>query len=143
MKFHEVDAAQWPELKPYLDTCLLPVTGLTGSEEPLAVTQALERLQDALDMIEAPYKGRVVTYPTLHYITGVNANEQAEALAEQIKASGFKHVIVLTLLTEAVEWETVHIDLLIALDWAQWANEAELVKSSISQHIQRLWYPVD
>ncbi|MGO4375464.1 DUF2487 family protein, partial [Paenibacillus sp. MCAF20] len=67
MKFSEIEKEQWEELRPYLDTCLLPVTGMDGSEQPYEATEWLERLRDIMDLIEIPFKGRVVTYPACHY----------------------------------------------------------------------------
>ena len=51
----------------YLDTCLLPVTGLTGKESPVEAGDRLEQLRDLLDLLEIPYHGRTVTYPAWHY----------------------------------------------------------------------------
>ncbi|WP_168119136.1 DUF2487 family protein [Paenibacillus sp. HB172176] len=97
MKFSEVKQEEWEQLRPYLDTCLLPVTGMSGSEAPYEAREALERLRDIMDLIEGPFRGRVVTYPASHY--RVQGAEGAEALNHwclALKQSGFKHVIVIT-----------------------------------------------
>lgn len=97
MKFSEIKKDQWPDIKPYLDTCLLPLTGLTGGEEPWEVTHSLERLADLMEEIEIPFKGRVVTYPSLHY------NGQPGALAANVnhlcmrlKESGFAYIVLIS-----------------------------------------------
>ncbi|WJH37540.1 YpiF family protein [Paenibacillus sp. CC-CFT747] len=69
VKFSEIREEQWKDLQPYLDTCLLPITGLTGTESPWMTTEALEMLRDIMDLVENPYKGRLVTYPALHYFS--------------------------------------------------------------------------
>ena len=69
MKFSDIDKEQWPELKPYLDTVLLPVTGLSGDEQPWEATRGLEKLRDLIDAVEIPFHGRVVIYPAYHYIS--------------------------------------------------------------------------
>jgi 23S rRNA (pseudouridine1915-N3)-methyltransferase len=139
LKFNDIQAQDWPDLKPYLDTCLLPLTGLTGFEEPAQVTLALEQLRDALETIEIPYKGRVVTYPALHYITGVDIRDQLNTISLHLKRMGFRFVIVLTLHTEAALWNVEQTDLLIAVDMQQWTSQSEQIKSSISKQVQHLW----
>lgn len=143
MKFNDISAQDWPELKPYLDTCLLPLTGLTGFEDPAQVTLALEQLRDALETIEIPYKGRVVTYPALHYITGIDMREQLNAISLHLKRMGFRYVIGLTIHTEAALWKTEQTDLLIAVDMEQWTSQSELIKSSVSKQVQELWQQND
>lgn len=96
MKFSEIAEDQWGELRPYLDTCLLPVTGMTGIEQPYEATEALERLRDVMDLIEIPYKGRVVTYPALHYIDEETQATIVNRLCVSLKQSGFRYVIVIS-----------------------------------------------
>ncbi|NOU99188.1 DUF2487 family protein [Paenibacillus planticolens] len=144
MKFNDIPAQDWPDLKPYLDTCLLPVTGLTGFEDPASVTAALEQLRDALETIEIPYKGRVVTYPALHYMTAVSMKDQLEALSLHLKRMGFRYVIVLTIHTEdAASWKADQTDLLIVVDMEQWTSGSEQIKASISKQVQQLWQQGD
>ncbi|CAN7701528.1 MULTISPECIES: DUF2487 family protein [unclassified Paenibacillus] len=143
MKFNEIVSQEWTELKPYLDTCLLPVTGLTGVEDPMEVTTVLERLRDVMEIIEIPYKGRVVTYPALHYIADTGASKQVETIVHQLKKSGFRYIIVLTLHSEAIHWKSAETDLLIVVDKEQWAQQSEAIRSGISKQVQQLWYPVE
>lgn len=143
MKFNDIAAQEWTELKPYLDTCLLPVTGLTGYEDPMQVTTALEHLRDVMEVIEIPYKGRVVTYPALHYIAGTGSSEQLDGIVHQLKKSGFRYIIVLTLYAEAINWKSDETDLLIVVDKEQWVQQSEAIKSGIFKQVQQLWYPVD
>lgn len=96
MKFSDIDQERWPELKPYMDTCLLPVTGLTGREEPWEVTAALERLRDVMEDIEKRYVGRIVTYPAFHYTKEEQLPKQISELCVSLRESGFAYVIVIT-----------------------------------------------
>lgn len=96
MKFSEIERNDWEGLKPYLDTCLLPVTGLSGFEQPWEATQELEFLRDAMDCIEGPFKGRIVTYPAFHYIEGPSAAAAVNSVCRKLKGAGFRYVIVMT-----------------------------------------------
>jgi len=97
MKFSDITEEQWDELKPYLDTCLLPVTGLGGGETPYEATERLEDLRDFMDMVEIPFKGRVVTYPACHYIAeGKAFSVMLGDWCGRLKQTGFKYVIVMT-----------------------------------------------
>ncbi|OAS14041.1 DUF2487 family protein [Paenibacillus oryzisoli] len=142
MKFNEIALQEWSELKPYLDTCLLPVTGLTGNEDPMQVTTVLERLRDVMEIIEIPFKGRVVTYPALHYIADTGASEQVESIVHQLKKSGFRYIIVVTMHSEAIHWKSAETDLLIVVDIEQWTEQSEAIRAGISKQVQQLWYPV-
>ncbi|WP_274651628.1 DUF2487 family protein [Paenibacillus humicola] len=95
MKFSEFSGEQWAELQPYLDTALLPVTGLTGTEMPHEAAEALGRLRDVLALIEEPFTGRVVTYPAIQYGQW-NADTQrtVSAVCANLRAAGFRYVIV-------------------------------------------------
>ncbi|MCF2937628.1 YpiF family protein [Paenibacillus alkaliterrae] len=97
MKFSEISCEQWEELSPFLDTCLLPVTGMTGMVQPFEATAWLERLRDIMDLIEIPFKGRVVTYPAWHYISDHSAfAEMLNEWCASVKKAGFRYIIVVT-----------------------------------------------
>ena len=93
MKFSDFDEPRWQEVGSYYDTCLLPVTGLSGEEPPWMATAALEQLRDLLDAVELPFKGRVVTYPALHYVPQNGALQHLEAVAGSLKRAGFRYVV--------------------------------------------------
>lgn len=137
MKFSDLSKEQWDELQPYLDTCLLPITGLSGEEAPWEAVVALERLRDVMDLIEQPYGGRVVTYPAVQYAA---SNDEAElqrtvnGICERLKKHHFSHVIVVTA-NEAFEHVTFSAaDLVITSKQA--TNEAE----AISGLIESMWH---
>src|SRR5690606_8279915 len=72
VKFSDIRESDWPQLAPWMDTCLLPVTGLAGTEAPHEAARRLEKLRDLLDLVEKPYRGRVVTYPAFQYLTSAD-----------------------------------------------------------------------
>lgn len=135
MKFSEISSGQWEELSPYLDTCLLPVTGMTGAEQPYEATEWLERLRDLMDLIEIPFKGRVVTYPACHYISG--GSEFMGMLNEwctSLKRGGFRYVIVVTANKE-MNITCPAVDLLLRPDdLGNLPNQAD-----VSNAIRALW----
>ena len=93
MKFSEIRQTEWPSLMQYMDTCLLPVTGLIGTEQPWQAADKLERLRDLLDDIETPYNGRVVTYPAFHYTEEDTLELTLNQLCNKLKQGGFHYVI--------------------------------------------------
>jgi len=114
MKFSEIKKEEWPALKPYLDTCLLPVTGLVGSESPVEAAECLEKLRDVLDLIERPYRGRTVTYPAWHYVPDRdNLNTQLAASASKLREVGFRYVVVVAASDELGIGSAAGADLLI------------------------------
>lgn len=97
MKFSDIERERWEELQPYLDTVLLPVSGMTGLEQPWEASQTLEQLRDALDPLEQMYRGRVVTYPAVHY---AESDEELKRLLDELclrfKKSGFRYCVVVS-----------------------------------------------
>ncbi|GIP37451.1 hypothetical protein J31TS4_07310 [Paenibacillus sp. J31TS4] len=97
MKFSDISKEDWESLMPYLDTCLLPVTGMTGKQSPWQATKALEELGEQMIGLETAYKGRMVTYPALHYAAiGEAFQQQVNLICRNLKQTGFRHVILIT-----------------------------------------------
>jgi 23S rRNA (pseudouridine1915-N3)-methyltransferase len=138
MKFNEIQQTEWDELKPYLDTCLLPMTGLTGEESPWEVTKALEELRDLMDIVEIPFKGRVVTYPAVQYRTDDNQMITAmDKLCEKLKSDSFRFVILITGDASLAELDYQAHDLIISpLTLTEDSNEA---RAKIVSEVQKLW----
>lgn len=137
MKFSEIEASAWGELRPYLDTCLIPVTGLTGSEQPYEVTEQLERLRDLMDCLEIPFKGRVVTYPSVQY-GGAEMAAFINEICRNTKLSGFKYVIVVS---ADVEWEAGQLEAADVIVTAQYFPDYKESAGAeqIRQAVQLLW----
>ncbi|AZN40738.1 DUF2487 family protein [Paenibacillus albus] len=137
MKFSDLSADGWAELAPYLDTAVLPVTGLQGTEMPHEATEALERLRDVLDLIEIPFKGRIVTYPACQYgAWSPELMKQLQLLTGNLRQVGFKYVIIVMATPAPDESQTeTGADLVISLD-----EQAELpTAESVSDSVRQLW----
>jgi 23S rRNA (pseudouridine1915-N3)-methyltransferase len=115
MKFNECNQAEWLSLQLYFDTCIIPITALSGRETPWQMKAALERLRDALDTVEIPFKGRTVTLPAVQYRMANNELflQQVADIAGNCKASGFKYVIAISVADELVNLSFQNIDLLL------------------------------
>ncbi|WP_068775419.1 DUF2487 family protein [Paenibacillus sp. FJAT-26967] len=140
MKFSEITEKEWPGLQLYLDTCILPVTGMTGNEQPWEAGDALEGLRDILDGIEFPYKGRVVTYPALHYCEG---NDSGRAYIEQtcrgLRSAGFTYVVVVTAKPEIAEFVLQEADLLLSVPEEALREQGREAKRIAGEKITQLW----
>lgn len=139
MKFSEIAKEQWAELQPYLDTCLLPITGLTGEESPWEAGDRLEELRDALDLIEIPYYGRVVTYPAVQYVTGQAQVKLLEDVCASLKDAGFRYVVAITAAARVSGMLPAAADLQLYVDPATLRASPDVVKRSVTAQIQSLW----
>lgn len=143
MKFSEIQENGWDELRPYLDTCLLPVTGLSGAELPWEATRELERLRDALDLLEIPFKGRVVTYPAMHF-TGTSCGGQSGLLDDVClklrTEAGFRHVVVVTARTEPeLPLSASNADLILRFGTAELTDSPDGSKRRAAAEMASLW----
>lgn len=134
MKFNDITAEQWEELSPYLDTCLLPLTGLSGEEAPWEVTAQLKRLRDVMALIEQPYGGRVVTYPAVQYKSDAEYDVRLiNDLCHRLKNNSFTFVIVVTADDAFPMEQLTEADLCIA------AADEGLQSELIAQRIESMW----
>ncbi|MBB3109303.1 hypothetical protein FHS18_001355 [Paenibacillus phyllosphaerae] len=136
MKFSELTREQWAELQPYLDTAVLPVTGLTGNEMPYEATEALERLRDVLDLVENPFKGRIVTYPVVQYVEREGGGRELERICLSLKGIGFRFVIVTAAFNlNSFSDELVSADLIIDVK-----QDGTLpAGAEVSEAVRKLW----
>ena len=139
MKFSDFDAVTWEENRQFYDTCLIPVTGLTGKESPAEAVAALERLRDFMDMVEKPFRGRLVTYPVLQYCSKHNL-EPINEICRNVKSGNFQYVIVLSADLDISESEMNESDLILAMPGFKGADLKE-VQALIAEKIQMLWSP--
>lgn len=96
MKFSEIDQASWPELQMYLDTCLIPVSGLTGEEAPWEATEKIALTGQWLAPVEEAFLGRTVTMPAYHYDSDSKEGlERLNRLCKLWRSNGFRYVIVI------------------------------------------------
>lgn len=139
MKFGEIMQNDWTELKAYLDTCLLPITGLSGLEQPWEAGDRLEELRDAMDLIEIPFRGRVVTMPAVQYVPGQAYAALLEEVCANLRASGFRYIIAITAAAEASGMLPEEADLQLYVDSESLAASYEDVKASVTVQIQTMW----
>ncbi|NDI34373.1 DUF2487 family protein [Chengkuizengella sediminis] len=138
MKFSEIEKNIWEEHQEYLDTCVLPYTGLTGDENPMETTKALEDLRDILEWIEIPFKGRVVTYPAVHFsLEGQYLESYFKTICLNLKKQGFKYIILISHRSEIHNLNLQDFGLLLTPS----ENEEENanLKEEISNKVQALW----
>lgn len=97
MKFSELDKAGWPNLQPYLDTCLIPVSGLSGHEAPWEMADRAASAGAWLLPLERAFAGRTVTLPAYHYYDGSgDSAARLRKLCAECRASGFRHVVLVS-----------------------------------------------
>jgi|GEM_PF-148236 len=137
MKFSEIEPSAWEELRPYLDTCLIPVTGLSGMEQPYEVVEALEKLRDVMDWVEVPFHGRVVTYPSFQYGEG-EMMPHINEVCRRLKRSGFAYAIVISDRLELRREQLPDADLLITPGLFL-PTEGKLSKQRVMEEVQLLW----
>ncbi|XEC92728.1 DUF2487 family protein [Paenibacillus tarimensis] len=133
MKFSDIEQSQWEELSPYLDTCLLPVTGLNGAEAPHEVTGQLEQLRDVMELVEIPFKGRIVTYPAYHYYEPDHVS-RLEQVCLRLKDSGFRYIILITAKCR-LQLQTEAADLILA----PYEDGQALSSAQVKSDIQAMW----
>ncbi|WP_028544274.1 DUF2487 family protein [Paenibacillus taiwanensis] len=145
MKFSEISEAQWQQWKPYLDTCVIPVTGLTGALAPFQATASLEQLRDWLEHVEIPFHGRIVTYPAYHFVDPssdfqtVNGEwTKLDRLALELKAAGFRYVIAMSAQVELPHQPLSNFDLVLT-PFAIRITESENSRQRISELVQTMW----
>jgi 23S rRNA (pseudouridine1915-N3)-methyltransferase len=142
MKFSDIEQDKWEQLKPYVDTCLLPLTGLQGYESPAAATERLEELRDALDCLERPFHGRLVTYPAMHYTIDENNAKFVNELVRRLKESGFKYVIVLTIQSSFDKWVMDDSDLFLCVDPHMLKEKPQEIREILNKKVNQMWRPV-
>jgi len=140
LKFSEIEKDRWPELRPYLDTALLPLSGLTGGEAPHEATEALERLRDALEPLESAYRGRVVTMPALHYAEDdASLAVLADKLCARMRESGFRHCVVVTGAPRLLTLSVPNASAVLGPEPPNQDAPSELYRSKAMREIERLW----
>ncbi|WP_339307338.1 DUF2487 family protein [Paenibacillus sp. FSL R5-0519] len=138
MKFSEMTQDSWAELQLYLDTCLIPYTALSGEQSPVEVTEALERLRDFLDLVEIPFKGRIMTYPAFHY-ANPELSMTLNSLSSQLKSSGFKYVVIMSSDGQLNEVEIPAADLVLSRSVLTHEVGEEGIARFVGEKIRELW----
>lgn len=138
LKFSEMTQDSWAELQLYLDTCLIPYTALTGKQSPVEATEALERLRDFLDLVEIPFKGRIMTYPAFHYACP-DMSMALNTLSEQLKSSGFKYVVIMSSDGVMEQTQITSADLVLSRSVLIQEVGDEGISRFVGEKIRELW----
>ncbi|RAW18258.1 DUF2487 domain-containing protein [Paenibacillus taichungensis] len=138
MKFSEMTQDSWAELQLYLDTCLIPYTALKGKQSPVEATEALERLRDFLDLVEIPFKGRIMTYPAFHYASP-DMSMALNTLSEELKSSGFKYVVIMSSDGELEQTQITSADLVLSRSVLIQEVGEEGISRFVGGKIRELW----
>src|SRR5690606_6100197 len=111
-------------------------TGLDGTETPSEATNYLEQLRDVMDLVEIPYRGRIVTYPAYHYVYGNEGSQQAIArCCANLKSQGYKYIILITSKSD-IMFQINEADL-----WISPTEDGNLPSDvEISRKIRELWH---
>ncbi|MBD8497601.1 DUF2487 family protein [Paenibacillus arenosi] len=143
MKFSDLTREQWTEWRPYLDTCLLPITGLTGLESPVEAAERLGELRDWLDLVETPFHGRVVTYPAYHYSSyGTSDREDTYCVIQEVvrmvKRSGFKYVIIMSCQSHISKENLSEADLVVT-PYSVKVEDGKSIAEMIETQVSQMW----
>ena len=130
-EFSEITPDKWDELKPFLDTALLPVTGLDGSESPATLLRNNWNVcvicltcSSVLSAVEPSHIRRFILF-----MTSKRRVLELAQVAGNLKQAGFRHVVIVTLVEELADDLTSmgeSIDLVIT------PNESEQVQERIA-----------
>lgn len=137
MKFSDFEMDNWEENRKFYDTCLIPFTGLSGLESPPEVVLALERLRDFMDLVEIPFKGRIITYPAIQYAS-LGYVDQINEVCRKVKSSHFQYTIVITADISLQNKEIYESDLVLSLPVIESSQESK-IQSGIGMKIQEMW----
>jgi len=137
MKFSDFDSVTWEENREFYDTCLIPFTGLTGLEDPAETVAALERLRDFMDIVEKPFRGRMVTYPVFQY-SGEHSIALINELCRNVKSQNFCFAILLTTDITTSENEIFESDLVLSLPRLKELGNKE-IQAFAAERIHELW----
>jgi hypothetical protein len=97
MKFSELDKEEWFNLQPYLDTCLIPVSGIAGGIAPWEMAELAASAGAWLLPLEKAFAGRTVTLPAYHYYDGSpEAIAGLRRLCAGCREAGFRHVVLVS-----------------------------------------------
>lgn len=141
VKFSELTEEQWEEWGPYLDTCILPVTGLNGTESPIEAGYRLEKLRDWLDGIEMPFRGRTVTYPAYHFVSQQLDDDELRllnGLCTRLRRQGFAYIVVVSAQLPLTSDKLPAADLVITPAELM-EEEAGQVRSAMKICVQNMW----
>ncbi|BCG59901.1 DUF2487 family protein [Paenibacillus sp. URB8-2] len=138
MKFSDFDSGSWAVNGEFYDTCLIPFTGLTGKESPPQTVERLERLRDSIDLVERPFKGRIVVYPAVQYDV-VGKTDIINEICHNIKSNNFRYAIVLDAIGLLTADSIIESDLIVAVNDFFGDNSGKGIAFAL-QKIREMWH---
>lgn len=105
MHWNGKDSALFQAQKEYIDTAVIPLILIEGSENgfPFAASAADFTLSLA-NIIENQFKGRIVLFPSFSYTKSQDKQSLLDSWGVELTKAGFKHVFYVT---SDREWGTI------------------------------------
>jgi hypothetical protein len=135
MYYHQISEEQWPSLKTYLDTCVLPVAAIHAGLEVWEIKEKASALEEAEKWMERSFSGRVIIYPEVSYMESMECfSTYIKEVIHVIREKGFRYIVLLCNISpKPIEIETVAV---IQLNGQVISEEDE---KSMRQTVLQMW----
>ena len=105
MHWNGKDSAVFLAQKEYIDTAIIPLTLIDGSEQGFQfAASAADFILSLANIIENQFKGRIVLFPSFSYTKNQDKQSLLENWNEELKKAEFKHTFYIT---SDREWSTM------------------------------------
>ncbi|QFF98714.1 DUF2487 family protein [Psychrobacillus glaciei] len=97
MHWNGKDSAVFQAQKEYIDTAIIPLTLIDGSDSGFQfAASAADFVLSLGNIIENQFKGRIVLFPSFSYTRNQDKHLLLENWLEELKKAQFKHIFFLT-----------------------------------------------
>ncbi|MFF2752695.1 YpiF family protein [Psychrobacillus sp. NPDC058041] len=97
MHWNGKDSAVFQAQKEYIDTAIIPLTLIDGSENGFQFAASAADFTLSLgNLIENQFKGRIVLFPSFSYTKNQDKHLLLENWTEELKKAQFKHIFYIT-----------------------------------------------
>ncbi|GGA25730.1 DUF2487 family protein [Psychrobacillus lasiicapitis] len=105
MHWNGKDSAVFQAQKEYIDTAVIPLIVIDGSEHGFGfAASAADYTLSLANLIENQFKGRIVLFPSFSYTTGQDKQSLLEIWKEELLKADFKYIFFIT---SDREWSTM------------------------------------
>lgn len=105
MHWNGKDSTVFLAQKEYIDTAIIPLTLIDGSEQGFQfAASAADFILSLANIIENQFKGRIVLFPSFSYTNNQDKQSLLENWNEELKKAEFKHTFYIT---SDREWSTM------------------------------------
>lgn len=105
MHWNGKDSAVFLAQKEYIDTAIIPLTLIDGSEQGFQfAASAADFILSLGNIIENQFKGRIVLFPSFSYTKNQDKQSLLETWGEELNKAEFKHTFYIT---SDREWSTM------------------------------------